>query len=999
MATLPEVKHNVRTRTADYIDAYFNEHERYPVDIGLIHGDFIADELYAGFDWSDDVEGFHDFSSGTPGSPLMFERWISTVESGSFQKDYVYEWDGIQWAEIEKRIGKPYWIKSQEVHKYFDGDEWVQLAGSGGTTDHRDLENLNSTNYWHLTQSEYQALLLLPHIIDGKEDTGVAAGLVAAHENYWDHDSFLTELPDHNHNHDSLSELDVGNYRHLSATHKTDLTDGGDSSLHYHSADRNRANHSGTQAISTVSGLQDALDGKQSLNSNLTAISALSVTSDNFIIGNGSTFVSRKLQNSDLPAIAITDTFVVASQAAMLALSAAERGDVAVRTDLNKSFILKGDNPASLSDWQELLTPTDAVLSVDGRTGVVSLSDKYQPLDADLTAIAGLTHSNRHVLISNGTNWTRRALEEADLPSLSASKLPATVVYTDNAQTITGVKTFNPNTNFGNTITFTGTNKWITSNTATTDKNSVIILGYPNAANSGYIAAHEINHATRPGDVVLQAGGTGKILLNSQAECSGNVTIAGSIIGSRASGLSVQNNTIDGSDTKTLLLCGGGSYQSTRGATIALRGNESTAGYGNLELNAGDGNGTITGAVRISPRAYFGTRPANDYLWTLALDQYNTLYGTVNGTNIMHNLYYDGANWRYRYGSGSNSGGVVTTLAYNQFSVNVADNGTVDQVATLTPAIRTNLSGNTAFGKNTFVGGYKLEVEGNTLVNGNIQTTGNIDVGGTVDIRGGIRFRNRDNSAWEYIARWNPYNPLKNMELNWIEDINAPANVQLNLNAPAGGIWSNGNHTFSNFVVGTPNSKWTTPLDPLDHVIGSLIVLGEYTPDSFDIPKTRATGRPVPDGAICLFINKSGHDVEADSKYPIPNNQSRTFVFVENSWYSDDYLSPIGDDLILPGTTPTINLRGTQWVAILFGDPTQGHAISRNSTSGNFVFSRLYNNVTYDLMGFSGNGVYFFQPIYLDPSKVKAGTSQAGAGAVAGELWRNTSTGALHLGI
>ena len=37
--------------------------------------------------------------------------------------------------------------------------------------------------------------------------------------------------------------------------------------------------------------------------------------------------------------------------------------------------------------------------------------------------------------------------------------------------------------------------------------------------------------------------------------------------------------------------------------------------------------------------------------------------------------------------------------------------------------------------------------------------------------------------------------------------------------------------------------------------------------------------------------------------------------------------------------------------------------------------------------------------LLLNPSKIKAGTSQAGAGAVAGELWRNTSTGALHLGI
>lgn len=48
----------------------------------------------------------------------------------------------------------------------------------------------------------------------------------------------------------------------ISDTNATDLTDGGDSSLHYHSSDRDRANHTGSQAISTVSGLQTALDSK-----------------------------------------------------------------------------------------------------------------------------------------------------------------------------------------------------------------------------------------------------------------------------------------------------------------------------------------------------------------------------------------------------------------------------------------------------------------------------------------------------------------------------------------------------------------------------------------------------------------------------------------------------------------------------------------------------------------------------------------------------------------
>lgn len=80
-----------------------------------------------------------------------------------------------------------------------------------------------------------------------------------------------------------------------------------------------------------------------------------------------------KLIESILPAIAIVDTFVVASQAAMLALNA-QKGDVAIRTDISKSFILQNTPASTLANWQELRTPTDNVLSVNGKTGTVILT-------------------------------------------------------------------------------------------------------------------------------------------------------------------------------------------------------------------------------------------------------------------------------------------------------------------------------------------------------------------------------------------------------------------------------------------------------------------------------------------------------------------------------------------------------------------------------------------------------------------------------------------------
>lgn len=85
---------------------------------------------------------------------------------------------------------------------------------------------------------------------------------------------------------------------------------------------------------------------------------------------------SGKIPNSVLPPLAISTTSVVASQAAMLALTA-ETGDVCVRTDLTKTYILTGTgNPTVLGNWQELLNPpgSSTVTSVNSKVGAVVLS-------------------------------------------------------------------------------------------------------------------------------------------------------------------------------------------------------------------------------------------------------------------------------------------------------------------------------------------------------------------------------------------------------------------------------------------------------------------------------------------------------------------------------------------------------------------------------------------------------------------------------------------------
>src|SRR5436853_1516434 len=81
---------------------------------------------------------------------------------------------------------------------------------------------------------------------------------------------------------------------------------------------------------------------------------------------------SGLLATSILPPLSISNVFVVASQSAMLALSAQE-GDVAVRTDSNKTYILSTSSPGTLADWKEIIA-SGAVTSVNGLSGTVVLT-------------------------------------------------------------------------------------------------------------------------------------------------------------------------------------------------------------------------------------------------------------------------------------------------------------------------------------------------------------------------------------------------------------------------------------------------------------------------------------------------------------------------------------------------------------------------------------------------------------------------------------------------
>jgi len=197
-----------------------------------------------------------------------------------------------------------------------------------------------------------------------------------------------------------------------------------------------RSNHTGTQTAATISNFTS------SVNSN-TLVSGAIQTSQKGVANGVATLDSNSLiPTSQLPAIAISNTTVVASQVAMLAVTA-QVGDIVVRTDLNKSYILSATPSSTLSNWQELISPTSAVTSVNSQTGVIILastdiaegSNLYYTearVSANTTVSANTsarhTHSNSAVL-----NATTASFLTAEKSKLTGVATGATSNSTDAA--------------------------------------------------------------------------------------------------------------------------------------------------------------------------------------------------------------------------------------------------------------------------------------------------------------------------------------------------------------------------------------------------------------------------------------------------------------------------------------------------------------------------------------------------------------------------------------
>ena len=184
-----------------------------------------------------------------------------------------------------------------------------------------------------------------------------------------------------------------GSY-YLAASHAADaalhLTSGQNTLLDALAVSSTELNYS----TGVTSAIQTQLNAKQAS----LGYTAESTANKNIANGYAGLDVNGKLSVSQVPSITLTDTFVAASQVAQLGLTC-DVGDVCVRTDINKTFILKLAGPAVLSNWQELLTPTDSVTSVNGSTGAVTVTN----ILGNAATVTGLSVVAGKILTANNT--------------------------------------------------------------------------------------------------------------------------------------------------------------------------------------------------------------------------------------------------------------------------------------------------------------------------------------------------------------------------------------------------------------------------------------------------------------------------------------------------------------------------------------------------------------------------------------------------------------------
>jgi microcystin-dependent protein len=218
----------------------------------------------------------------------------------------------------------------------------------------------------------------------------------------------------------------------ISDTNATDLTDSGDSTLHYHASDRARANHTGTQTASTISDFDTEVSNNTDVAANTTARhDALTVTDSSEI---DFTLTGQDLTAS-IKSASVDETKLDASVNASLDLAdtALQPADIASGTitaradDINLSGGIDGDVLTVQADGSlSLEAPTGGVSDGDKGDITVSASGATWAIDNDVVTYAKMQNVSATDKVLGRSTAGSGDVEEIDCTSLGRAIISRT---------------------------------------------------------------------------------------------------------------------------------------------------------------------------------------------------------------------------------------------------------------------------------------------------------------------------------------------------------------------------------------------------------------------------------------------------------------------------------------------------------------------------------------------------------------------------------------------
>ena len=375
----------------------------------------------------------------------------------------IYRWNGTAYVELSA-----------------SGAIWGQISGVIGSQ--TDLMSHLSTNYAPVGHSHaFAALTSKPTTLSGY-------GIVDAYPLAGNPSGFLTSIPDGSVTLAKQAAVASGSvfYRRTVGAGSPEVHDLSalKSDLGLTGVNSGDQDLSGYLQSSVAATTYVALAGSYSNPAWITAIDVAKVTGLSAALAVKADLVGGVIPSSQIPSIAIVEYLgSVASQAAMLALNG-DRGDWCLRSDLGTTWVLSADDSSLLSSWTQLLYPTAPVTSVAGRTGAVTLtysdigglgtlatqsgtfsgnssgtntgdqdlsayattaavSAGYQPLNGNLTTIAGLAATSDNFLQAKAGAWASRTVAQvkADLGLTGTNSGDQTITLTGDV-TGSGVGSF-----------------------------------------------------------------------------------------------------------------------------------------------------------------------------------------------------------------------------------------------------------------------------------------------------------------------------------------------------------------------------------------------------------------------------------------------------------------------------------------------------------------------------------------------------------------------------